>query len=188
MNTCALVQWLVFMISSVGALCRYLGRKKCVQSVCVQPPFLRPQLTEAQLAAKILDNGIQGDLHRVRTTGWVLMGQALLTLNIAFYNHPVLFKHESEGKKELPLPVGRHMICKGFCLSFKSELRSLHKSRSRRQSEVYNLKCKRKTPISPESFCCFITKDVKTQTRVLMMCLFILLRCQEVTVSLLSCE
>lgn len=48
------------------ALCRYLGRKKCVQSVCVQPPFLRPQLTEAQLAAKILDNGIQGDLHRVR--------------------------------------------------------------------------------------------------------------------------
>uniref|UniRef100_A0A8D3AX81 Palmitoyltransferase n=1 Tax=Scophthalmus maximus TaxID=52904 RepID=A0A8D3AX81_SCOMX len=41
---------------------RYLGRKKCVQSVCVQPPFLRPQLTESQLAAKILDNGIQGDL------------------------------------------------------------------------------------------------------------------------------
>lgn len=33
----------------------------------MQPPFLRPQLTEAQLAAKILDNGIQGDLHRVRT-------------------------------------------------------------------------------------------------------------------------
>lgn len=48
-----------------GVLCRYLGRKKCVQSVCVQPPFLRPQLTEAQLAAKILDNGIQGDLRRV---------------------------------------------------------------------------------------------------------------------------
>lgn len=47
-------------------LCRYLGRKRCVQSVSVQPPFLRPQLTEAQLAAKILDNGIQGDLHRVR--------------------------------------------------------------------------------------------------------------------------
>ena len=53
----------------VCALCRYLGRKKCVQSVCVQPPFLRPQLTEAQLAAKILDNGIQGDLHRVRLAG-----------------------------------------------------------------------------------------------------------------------
>lgn len=53
----------------VCAPCRYLGRKKCVQSVCVQPPFLRPQLTEAQLAAKILDNGIQGDLHRVRTAG-----------------------------------------------------------------------------------------------------------------------
>lgn len=31
----------------------------------MQPPFLRPQLTEAQLAAKILDNGIQVDPHRV---------------------------------------------------------------------------------------------------------------------------
>uniref|UniRef100_I3JXZ4 Palmitoyltransferase n=1 Tax=Oreochromis niloticus TaxID=8128 RepID=I3JXZ4_ORENI len=41
---------------------RYLGRKKCAQSVSLRPPFLRPQLTEAQLAAKILDNGIQGDL------------------------------------------------------------------------------------------------------------------------------
>lgn len=48
--------------------CRYLGRKKCAQSVCVQPPFLRPQLTEAQLAAKILDNGIQGELHRVSSS------------------------------------------------------------------------------------------------------------------------
>lgn len=53
---------------------RYLGRKKFVQSVCVQPPFLRPQLTEAQLAAKILDNGIQSDLHRVRTVEWELTG------------------------------------------------------------------------------------------------------------------
>ncbi|KAM3865508.1 palmitoyltransferase ZDHHC5-A [Diretmus argenteus] len=47
---------------------RYLGRKKPVQSVCVQPPFLRPQLNEAQLAAKILDNGIQGDLHRSKSS------------------------------------------------------------------------------------------------------------------------
>lgn len=47
---------------------RYLGRKKVVQSVCVQPPFLRPQLTEAQLAAKILDNGIQGELHRSKSS------------------------------------------------------------------------------------------------------------------------
>ncbi|KAM4612069.1 palmitoyltransferase ZDHHC5-A [Polymixia lowei] len=47
---------------------RYLGRKKRAQSVCVQPPFLRPQLTEAQLAAKILDNGIQGDLHRSKSS------------------------------------------------------------------------------------------------------------------------
>ncbi|KAM9857283.1 palmitoyltransferase ZDHHC5-A [Aulostomus maculatus] len=47
---------------------RYLGRKKCVQSVCVQPPFLRPQLNEAQLTAKILDNGIQGELHRSKSS------------------------------------------------------------------------------------------------------------------------
>uniref|UniRef100_A0A668TTH6 Palmitoyltransferase n=1 Tax=Oreochromis aureus TaxID=47969 RepID=A0A668TTH6_OREAU len=47
---------------------RYLGRKKCAQSVSLQPPFLRPQLTEAQLAAKILDNGIQGDLHRSKSS------------------------------------------------------------------------------------------------------------------------
>lgn len=47
---------------------RYLGRRKCAQSVSLQPPFLRPQLTEAQLAAKILDNGIQGDLHRSKSS------------------------------------------------------------------------------------------------------------------------
>uniref|UniRef100_H3DQX7 Palmitoyltransferase n=1 Tax=Tetraodon nigroviridis TaxID=99883 RepID=H3DQX7_TETNG len=46
---------------------RYLGRKKGSQSVCVQPPFLRPQLTEPQLAAKILDNGIQTDPHRLQS-------------------------------------------------------------------------------------------------------------------------
>ncbi|KAM4594524.1 palmitoyltransferase ZDHHC5-A isoform 2-T3 [Fundulus diaphanus] len=47
---------------------RYLGRKRCVQNVKMQPPFLRLQLTEAQLAAKILDNGIQGDLHRSKSS------------------------------------------------------------------------------------------------------------------------
>lgn len=57
----------------MNALCRYLGRRKCAQSVSLQPPFLRPQLTEAQLAAKILDNGIQGDLHRVRGAAKVLV-------------------------------------------------------------------------------------------------------------------
>lgn len=57
----------------MNALCRYLGRRKCAQSVSLQPPFLRPQLTEAQLAAKILDNGIQGDLHRVRGVAKVLV-------------------------------------------------------------------------------------------------------------------
>ncbi|XP_052401530.1 palmitoyltransferase ZDHHC5-A isoform X2 [Carassius gibelio] len=47
---------------------RYLGRKRKAQTVSVQPPFLRPQLTEAQLAAKVLDNGIQGDLHRSKSS------------------------------------------------------------------------------------------------------------------------
>ncbi|XP_062334191.1 palmitoyltransferase ZDHHC5-A, partial [Osmerus eperlanus] len=47
---------------------RYLGRKRRVQTVAVQPPFLRPQLTEDQLAAKVLDNGIQGDLHRSKSS------------------------------------------------------------------------------------------------------------------------
>uniref|UniRef100_A0A3P9AGU2 Palmitoyltransferase n=1 Tax=Esox lucius TaxID=8010 RepID=A0A3P9AGU2_ESOLU len=47
---------------------RYLGRKKQLHSVTVQPPFLRPHLTDAQLAAKVLDNGIQGDLHRSKSS------------------------------------------------------------------------------------------------------------------------
>ncbi|XP_053711341.1 palmitoyltransferase ZDHHC5-A [Synchiropus splendidus] len=47
---------------------RYLGRKKCAQSVSVRPPFLRPQLSEVQLAAKILDNGIHGELHRSKSS------------------------------------------------------------------------------------------------------------------------
>ncbi|KAI1887875.1 hypothetical protein AGOR_G00195000 [Albula goreensis] len=47
---------------------RYLGRVKKAQSVVVQPPFLRPQLSDAQLAAKVLDNGIQGDLHRSKSS------------------------------------------------------------------------------------------------------------------------
>ncbi|XP_019735274.1 palmitoyltransferase ZDHHC5-like isoform X1 [Hippocampus comes] len=47
---------------------RYLARKRYVQSVCVQPPFLRPQLSEAQQTAKILDNGLRGDLHRSKSS------------------------------------------------------------------------------------------------------------------------
>ncbi|KAJ8379421.1 hypothetical protein SKAU_G00001990 [Synaphobranchus kaupii] len=47
---------------------RYLGRVKKAQSVLVQPPFLRPQLSDAQLAAKVLDNGIQGDMHRSKSS------------------------------------------------------------------------------------------------------------------------
>lgn len=86
------------------ALCRYLGRKKCVQSVCVQPPFLRPQLTEAQLAAKILDNGIQGDLHRVRT-GWVLRHKFC-----ASYRDSVWFKPELKKTKK-----GVAFACLALC-------------------------------------------------------------------------
>ncbi|XP_070972155.1 palmitoyltransferase ZDHHC5-A-like isoform X2 [Oncorhynchus clarkii lewisi] len=46
----------------------YLGRKRKPHGVVVQPPFLRPQLTETQLAAKVLDNGIHGDLHRSKSS------------------------------------------------------------------------------------------------------------------------
>ncbi|XP_072519055.1 palmitoyltransferase ZDHHC5-B isoform X1 [Salminus brasiliensis] len=38
---------------------RYVGRLRRSKSLQVQPPFLRPPLSEAQLAAKVLDNGIQ---------------------------------------------------------------------------------------------------------------------------------
>ncbi|XP_065130981.2 palmitoyltransferase ZDHHC5-B isoform X1 [Paramisgurnus dabryanus] len=38
---------------------RYLGRLREPHSVQVQPPFLHPPLSEAQLEAKALDNGIQ---------------------------------------------------------------------------------------------------------------------------------
>ncbi|XP_061536204.1 palmitoyltransferase ZDHHC5-A-like isoform X1 [Phycodurus eques] len=47
---------------------RYLDRKRYVQSVCVQPPFLQPQLTDAQRNAKILKNGLRGDLHRSKSS------------------------------------------------------------------------------------------------------------------------
>ncbi|XP_060903992.1 palmitoyltransferase ZDHHC5-B [Labrus mixtus] len=46
---------------------RYMGRLQSPQSVEVQPPFVRPPLTEAQLEAKVLDNGIQNDRHSTRS-------------------------------------------------------------------------------------------------------------------------
>uniref|UniRef100_A0A3Q1I8I1 Palmitoyltransferase n=1 Tax=Anabas testudineus TaxID=64144 RepID=A0A3Q1I8I1_ANATE len=46
---------------------RYMGRWRSPQSIEVQPPFLRPPLTEAQLEAKVLDNGIQNDRHSTRS-------------------------------------------------------------------------------------------------------------------------
>ncbi|TNM99258.1 hypothetical protein fugu_013822 [Takifugu bimaculatus] len=46
---------------------RYLGRFRSHQTMEVQPPFLRPHLTEAQLEAKVLDNGIQNDQHSTRS-------------------------------------------------------------------------------------------------------------------------
>ncbi|XP_034738651.1 palmitoyltransferase ZDHHC5 isoform X2 [Etheostoma cragini] len=46
---------------------RYMGRWRSPQAVDVQPPFVRPPLTEAQLEAKVLDNGIQNDRHSTRS-------------------------------------------------------------------------------------------------------------------------
>lgn len=45
-----------------------MGRSLSRQTVDVQPPFLRPALTEAQLEAKVLDNGIQNDRHSTRVS------------------------------------------------------------------------------------------------------------------------
>ncbi|XP_077427674.1 palmitoyltransferase ZDHHC5-A-like isoform X1 [Vanacampus margaritifer] len=47
---------------------RYLAKKRYYPSMRVQPPFLRPQLTEAELTTKILDNGLRGDLHRSKSS------------------------------------------------------------------------------------------------------------------------
>ena len=47
---------------------RYVGRLRGPQTAEVQPPFLRPALTEAQLEAKVLDNGLQNDRHSNRVT------------------------------------------------------------------------------------------------------------------------
>lgn len=47
---------------------RYMGRWRSPQAMEIQPPFLRPPLTEAQLEAKVLDNGIQNDRHSTRVS------------------------------------------------------------------------------------------------------------------------
>lgn len=47
---------------------RYMGRWHSPQEVEIHPPFLRPPYTEAQLEAKILDNGIQNDRHSSRVS------------------------------------------------------------------------------------------------------------------------
>lgn len=44
----------------------------------VQPPFLRPHLTEAQLEAKVLDNGIQNDQHSNRVSVYLILVVQLL--------------------------------------------------------------------------------------------------------------
>lgn len=49
---------------------RYMGRGRTPNALEVQPPFLRPALTEAQLEAKVLDNGIQNDRHSTRVSVW----------------------------------------------------------------------------------------------------------------------
>ncbi|XP_028916817.1 palmitoyltransferase ZDHHC5 [Ornithorhynchus anatinus] len=48
---------------------RYLGRPKKEQTVVVRPPFLRPEVSDGQIAVKIMDNGIQGELKRSKSKG-----------------------------------------------------------------------------------------------------------------------
>ncbi|XP_061131507.1 palmitoyltransferase ZDHHC5-A-like isoform X4 [Syngnathus typhle] len=74
-EACFSFQLLVSLVSTLflweGAelpMSRYLARKRSVHSVCVQPPFPRPQLTEPQLTTKILGNGLRGDLHRSKSS------------------------------------------------------------------------------------------------------------------------
>lgn len=45
-----------------------MGRLRSPHAIEVQPPFVRPALTEAQLEAKVLDNGIQNDRHSTRVS------------------------------------------------------------------------------------------------------------------------
>lgn len=45
---------------------RYLGRSKSEQTVLVRPPFLRPEISDSQIAVKIMDNGIQAELKRTK--------------------------------------------------------------------------------------------------------------------------
>ncbi|KAM8807516.1 palmitoyltransferase ZDHHC5 [Eudromia elegans] len=48
---------------------RYLGRPRAEQTVLVRPPFLRPELSDGQIAVKIMDNGIQSELRRTKSKG-----------------------------------------------------------------------------------------------------------------------
>ncbi|NWY08298.1 ZDHC5 Palmitoyltransferase, partial [Nothoprocta ornata] len=48
---------------------RYLGRPRPEQTVLVRPPFLRPEVSDGQIAVKIMDNGIQSELRRTKSKG-----------------------------------------------------------------------------------------------------------------------
>ncbi|XP_053835343.1 palmitoyltransferase ZDHHC5 [Vidua macroura] len=48
---------------------RYLGRPKAEQTVLVRPPFLRPEVSDGQITVKIMDNGIQTELKRMKSKG-----------------------------------------------------------------------------------------------------------------------
>lgn len=50
----------------VPCFTRYLGRPKPEQTVLVRPPFLRPEISDGQIAVKIMDNGIQAELKRTK--------------------------------------------------------------------------------------------------------------------------
>ncbi|XP_069485126.1 palmitoyltransferase ZDHHC5 [Ambystoma mexicanum] len=46
---------------------RYLGRRKKEMTVVVQPPFLRPEISDSQITVKLMDNGIQAELKRSKS-------------------------------------------------------------------------------------------------------------------------
>uniref|UniRef100_A0A8C5M397 Palmitoyltransferase n=1 Tax=Leptobrachium leishanense TaxID=445787 RepID=A0A8C5M397_9ANUR len=48
---------------------RYVVEPKKKQSVTLNPPFIRPDVSERQITVKISDNGIQANLHRSKSKG-----------------------------------------------------------------------------------------------------------------------
>lgn len=77
--------WLTWIFLLWLVSVRYMGRLRSPQAVEVQPPFLRPTLTEAQLEAKILDNGVQNDRHSTRVSDNKSDTQTIITVLLINY-------------------------------------------------------------------------------------------------------